>query len=193
VGGNLELKAAGAHEIVCSEFDRDRVPGATRFLRDGESAELGGVRLLAIAIPGHTLGHTAFFDPESASLFCGDTLFAFGAGRLFEGTAEQLRSSLAQIANRPGDTRLYFGHEYAARNAAFAQATVADPETQARAAAIAERLSLGEHGVPVPLADELRTNPFFRIEDPTYRARAGLAEMTALEAFTELRRRRDSW
>ena len=201
VGGNLELQAKHGCDVVCSAHDLARVPGATRGRLDGESVAVGESVLTAIAIPGHTLGHTAYYlapkCDQPPALFSGDTLFAFGAGRLFEGTPEQLRASLGRIAHLPDDTRLYFGHEYAERNHAFARSLVvegkADEALEARWARLRERLTAGLPGVPASLSEEKSTNPFFRVEDPAFRERIGLAHLDAQAAFTELRVRRDAW
>jgi hydroxyacylglutathione hydrolase len=201
VDGNLELQQATACEIACSSYDLKRVPGATRGLADGETIALGESRLRAIAIPGHTLGHMALYCEGAGTagsgcgaVFAGDTVFAFGAGRLFEGTAAQLRQSLARLAALPAQTRLYYGHEYAERNAAFALGLMPhDAQARARWERLRAGLEKGELGTPGILADELATNPFFRVEGQAYRDRIGLGDKDATVALAELRARRDQW
>lgn len=194
VGGNAELKLLYDCEIVCSTYDLKRVPKATIGLDDGESFSLGLTQVTAIAIPGHTLGHTAFYIKESDAVFCGDTLFAFGAGRLFEGDAAQLRSSLAKLAALPAQTQAYYGHEYAENNAHFAENLGnAEPALAKRAAEIRTRLRAGLMATPGLIGEELATNPFFRVEDPIWRVRYGFNEHDAASAFAELRRQRDAF
>ena len=195
VNGNLALAERYGCEIACSryDFDRARVPGATRAIGDRDRIELGNSSFVGVSIPGHTLGHIAYWSQTDAAAFCGDTLFAFGAGRLFEGTADQLKASLAKIAALPSTTRVYYGHEYAARNAEFALSLARDEATEKRFAEIQANLARGEFATPGLLADELATNPFFRVDDAAYRERAGLGSFTASHAFAELRARRDRW
>lgn len=197
VGGNLDLAEDMRCEVVCSDYDRGRVPGATRGLSDGESFALGESSLRAIAIPGHTLGHMALWSAADDVAFCGDSLFAMGAGRLFEGTAEQLRASLARLASLPRATQMAYGHEYADNNAAFAQSLAGGPgkdeAVDERRTVLRDELARGGHGTFRPLAEELETNPFFRVEKAAYRRAVGLGAVSAAEAFAELRRRRDAW
>ena len=124
-------------------------------------------------MPGHTLGHLAYRLP--GMLFCGDTLFGAGCGRLFEGTPAQLHGALARIAALPGDTRIYCAHEYTAMNLPFAAAVEPDNEAiHKRRAQVAERRARGEPTVPLDLAEEKATNPFLRCSEPAV-IRAALA------------------
>src|SRR5205085_11184679 len=111
--------------------DRDRIPGITRGLADGEQFELGSLTARAIFIPAHTRGHLAYYFPREGVVFTGDTLFAGGCGRLFEGDAPQMMASLTKLAGLPDETRVYCGHEYTARNLEFA--AMLEPSNQALA------------------------------------------------------------
>lgn len=158
--GNGAVKAATGATILGPA----EAPGHDVTLGEGDELRLGGHRGLAIAIPGHTLGHIALLFDGAA--FVGDTLFAMGCGRLFEGTAEQMHSSIQRIAALPPDTRLYCGHEYTLSNARFAasvepdNAAVADRLAQVTALRAAGRITL-----PTTVAEERATNPFVRAAD----------------------------
>jgi hydroxyacylglutathione hydrolase len=164
--GGLE---ALARRWKCPAFGPAREVAAhlDRRLADGDRFRVPGidVEMEAFDIPGHTAGHIAFFG--AGSLFCGDTLFACGCGRLFEGTAAQMVDSLGKLARLPGATRVYCGHEYTLANLRFAEAV--EPGNRAlaprreREAAKRER---GEPTLPSTIADELATNPFLRCGEP---------------------------
>ena len=136
-------------------------------LRDGDTVALPGfqVQLRVIDVPGHTRGHIAYYgelNGESA-LFCGDTLFGCGCGRLFEGTADQMWNSLCKLASLPADTRVYCAHEYTQSNVRFALAVEpGNAILQARAARVAQLRADQQATVPFTLAEELETNPFLR-------------------------------
>ncbi len=168
VGGVAAL--VDAHpgiDVVAHVHDRDRAPRVTRAVNDGDIVALGDVHARIVHNPGHTLGAISFWIEAGAAVFTGDTLFAAGCGRLFEGSAEQMFASLARLAALPDDTRVYFGHEYTRKNLAFA-ATV-EPDNAAIAALLA---ALREPTTPSTIADERATNPFVRAPDAaTFAAR----------------------
>lgn len=171
VGGNEEVVAAfaaGALEVVAHVSDRDkgRVPGQTRAVGAGEDVTVGKLRAGIIFNPGHTTGavsyHIALGDHDGA-VFTGDTMFAAGCGRLFEGTAEQMYDSLTRLAALPEGTRVYCGHEYTASNLTFAAA--AEPSNEAvaaRAARVMLQRERSEHTMGFTIGDERATNPFVR-------------------------------
>jgi hydroxyacylglutathione hydrolase len=143
-------------------------------------------------VPGHTSGHIAYWFEESDALFCGDTLFALGCGRLFEGTAEQMWRSLDKFRALPGSTRVYCAHEYTQANARFA--VTVDPQNAALAARVGEIDRLRADGtptVPSTLAEELATNPFLRADDSGVAAAVGLAGAEPVAVFAEVRGRKD--
>jgi hydroxyacylglutathione hydrolase len=190
VGG---LPALAAH-WKCPTFGPAREVSAhlDRRLAEGDRFEVPGIgiELEALDIPGHTAGHIALFG--AGLLFCGDTLFACGCGRLFEGTPEQMVDSLGKLARLPDDTRMYCGHEYTLANIRFAQAVepgnVALERRQARDAARRER---GEPTLPATLAEEKATNPFLRCAEPEVVAsaerHAGRRLPDRIAVFTEIR------
>ncbi|MCT8001442.1 hydroxyacylglutathione hydrolase [Sphingomonas sanguinis] len=174
VGGAEALRAHGA-TVAGPAAEADKIAGLDTRLAEGDRITIGGASATIWSVPGHTAGHIAFHFEDRAVIFTGDTLFAMGCGRLFEGTAEQMHGNMRRFAALPGDTRVYCGHEYTLSNARFA--AVAEPDN----AAIAERLvevtamrEQGEPTIPTTIALERATNPFLRSVDP-----AELAERRA--------------
>jgi hydroxyacylglutathione hydrolase len=144
---------------------QDPVPTATVALREGDGADIGvaGVVLKTLEIPGHTLGHIALTG--AGMLFCGDTLFAGGCGRIFEGTPAQMYASLQRLAKLPPETRVFCGHEYTEANLRFALRVEPDNEAlQARLERVARQRAAGEITLPSTLGEELATNPFLRVD-----------------------------
>lgn len=172
VGGNDDIaRAVPGVRVLGSAADRARVPAITEGLADGEEFEVIGVRGRAILIPAHTSGHLAYFFPsEGPSVFSGDTLFAAGCGRLFEGSPAQMLDSLGKLAALPDSTRVWCGHEYTEKNLVFAHEL--EP-TNADIAAKLERVRgerrQGRPTVPSTIGEEKRTNPFLRSESPELR------------------------
>jgi len=166
-GGNLELKAATGAIIVGPLADRDRIPGIDVALAEGDTLQFGKEEANVFDVPGHTRGHCAFWFPRSRALFCGDTLFLMGCGRLFEGTPAQMWHSLSKLKQLPGDTRVYCGHEYTQANARFALTVEpGNRELIARAKHVDELRARGQSTVPGTMAEELATNPFLRADIP---------------------------
>lgn len=192
VGGNLELKRRTGCTVVGNAEDAARIPGIDVRVRDGDAYALGASRAEVIAVSGHTIGHIAYWFAGAGVLFCGDTLFALGCGRLFEGTASQMWQSLSRLRALPDETRVYCAHEYTEANAAFALAV--DPENAtlaARAEAVRAARRAGRPTVPSTMAEERRTNPFLRADDPSLARAAGLAGADPTAVFAEIRRRKD--
>ena len=163
--GNAAIKAAtGA--IVTGPAEAGRIPTLDRVVEEGDTATIGGIAAQVIAVPAHTAGHIAYYLPEADIAFVGDTLFAMGCGRLFEGTAEQMFANMTRLAALPPETIVYCAHEYTQSNGRYA--LVAEPDN----AAIAERMAhvdaaraAGEATVPTTIALERATNPFMRARD----------------------------
>jgi len=158
-GGNAEIKAATGAMIV-GPPEVERISPVDRKVGDGDIVELGETKLRVIDTGGHTLGHITYFDEADQIAFVGDTLFALGCGRLFEGTAEQMWASLSRLAALPDDTAVYCAHEYTASNARFALSVDAGPALKARAAEVFAARERGEPTVPTTIAREKATNPF---------------------------------
>ena len=192
VGGNLELKAATGCRIVGPHAERDRIPGIDRAVRDGGVVELGVERARVYDVPGHTAGHIAYHFADARALFAGDTLFAMGCGRLFEGTPEQMLNSLSRFDALPDDTLVYCAHEYTETNGRFALTVDPDNADLARRMQdVAARRARGEPTVPSLLGDERRTNPFLRSGTEGIRHAVGLEDAPQVEVFAEVRRRKD--
>lgn len=168
----------------------ESITGLSQPLCGGETIALPtlGAELQVLAVPGHTLGHLAYYG--GGCLFCGDTLFAGGCGRLFEGTPAQMLDSLTLLAGLPGQTAVYCAHEYTEANLRFALTVdSANPVLQQRAAEVAVTRAEGLASVPSTLALELATNPFLRCSEPALvvAAQRRMAAGDRLSVFTALR------
>jgi hydroxyacylglutathione hydrolase len=171
VGGVAEL--VDAYRARVWGPAHESIPRRDVALAEGDSVELMGQRFSVIDIPGHTAGHIAYYAPDVGTLFCGDTLFACGCGRLFEGTPAQMLQSLTKLAALPEDTRVYCGHEYTLANIRFARAVEPDNAELAARQQDSERLrARGQPTVPSTIGIERATNPFLRSNEPTVRAAA---------------------
>jgi len=164
--GNERLKAETGCEIVGPEEVR-RVAPLDRVVADGDVVMVGETRFEVTATPGHTLGHVVFRSVENQLAFVGDTLFALGCGRLFEGTPEQMWASLQALAAWPEATVIWCAHEYTASNARFTLTLDDRPETRAHAEAIFAARARGEPTVPTTIGTERRFNPFLTAVDAT--------------------------
>ena len=194
VGGNLELKRATGCTIVGNAADAARIPGIDVTVSDGETYDLGTRSARVIAVSGHTIGHIAYWFADDDVLFCGDTLFALGCGRLFEGTPAQMWDSLSRLRALPDTTRVYCAHEYTEANAAFALSVDgANPALVERSAAVRAKRRGGEPTVPSTLAEERLTNPFLRADDPVLAQATGLAGRDPISVFAEIRKRKDQF
>jgi hydroxyacylglutathione hydrolase len=163
-GGNLAIKEATGATI--SGPASETIPGRDIALEEGDSIRLGDHVGQVIAVPGHTLGHIALIFDEDELAFVGDTLFAMGCGRLFEGTPQQMFQSLARLAALPDETRLYCAHEYTLSNGRFAvHAEPGNADIADRLAAVEQLRSRGQITVPTTVAAERATNPFVRARD----------------------------
>lgn len=178
VGGIEELKAATGCRVIGPAAEADRIPGLDEGVAEGASLRLGDLDLRVLDTPGHTAGHISFWLPDAEALFCGDTLFVLGCGRILEGAAATMWGSLEKLGALPEATRVYCGHEYTLSNARFA--LTAEPENARlaeRARDVERRRTAGEPTVPSTIGEENATNPFLR---------AGGAKR-----FAELRRQKD--
>jgi hydroxyacylglutathione hydrolase len=191
-GGNAAIKAATGCAITAPGVDAPRIAGVDRTVGNGDAVSLGGWEARVIDVGGHTLGHVAYHLPEAGLAFVGDSLFALGCGRMFEGTPSQFWESLSRLKSLPPETTLYCAHEYTQSNARFA--LHADPdnvELQLYAHDIDQRRARGEPTVPMPLARELATNPFLRADDEDLRNRWGGS--SPVETFAKLRAAKDAF
>jgi hydroxyacylglutathione hydrolase len=193
-GGNVGIKEATGATVVGPQADRERIPAIDVALADGEHFRLGEADSEVMDIPGHTRGHIAFWFGGDNAVFCGDTLFALGCGRTFEGTAEQMWTSLKRLRALPPATRIYCGHEYTQANARFALTVEpANPALKARAAEIDRLRAAGQPTIPSTIAEERATNPFLRADQPEVATGIGLAGRDPVAVFAETRLRKDSF
>ena len=191
-GGNLELKQATGCQIAGPKADAARIPGIDLGLAEGDRFRLGDAEAEVFETPGHTSGHISYWFAEAGALFCADTLFSLGCGRLFEGTPEQMWRSLSKFAPLPDDATVYCAHEYTQSNARFALSVDPDnPTLQARAAEVERLRAAGRPTVPSTLGAERAANPFLRPGDPAIRRRLGLEDADDVAVFAELRKRKD--
>ena len=193
-GGNLELKAATGCRIAGPGKDAARIPGIDLKLVEGDSFELGEARAEIFETPGHTSGHITYWFAGAKALFCADTLFSLGCGRLFEGTPAEMWTSLSKFAGLPDEALVYCGHEYTQSNATFALSV--DPDNRAlraRAAEIDAQRAEGKPTIPTTLGQERATNPFLRPDDPQIRKQLGMEQASDADVFAEIRRRKDSF
>jgi hydroxyacylglutathione hydrolase len=194
VGGNLRLRETSGCTIVGPRSDRARIPGIAIEVGDGDRYAFGAETAQVFDVPGHTRGHIAYWFAAANALFCGDTLFLMGCGRLFEGTPAQMWASLSKLRALPDDTQVYCAHEYTQSNARFAlHVDGGNPDLIARAAAVNAMRARGEATVPASLGLEKRTNPFLRADDSALAAAHGFAAGDAVGLFAHLRSSKDSF
>ena len=194
VEGNAALQAEYGCTIIGPATEADRIPGMTHQVMGGGNFTWAGYDIHVLACPGHTKGHIAYHIPAARVVFAGDTLFSLGCGRVFEGTMQEMYSSVSQFKALPPETKLYCGHEYTQSNARFARSVEPDNESLERRAAEVDRLrAAGRMTCPSTIGLELETNPFLRTGSAGIRLVLGLPDATDAEVFAELRRRKDSF
>jgi hydroxyacylglutathione hydrolase len=194
VGGNLELKKATGCAVVGVARDKERIPGIDVEVSEGDVIALGHAEAQVLDVPGHTSGHIAFWFEEESALFCGDTLFGLGCGRLFEGHAEEMWESLEKIRALPLSTQIYCAHEYTEANGRFARTI--EPENPGLSERLVRVEALRRHGlptVPFTLAEELSANPFLRPESPAIRHRLHLETADNWRVFAAIRQLKDGF
>jgi hydroxyacylglutathione hydrolase len=197
IGGTPALLGRWPGLPVYAPVD-ERITQATHRMGEGDRIELLGTRATVLEVPGHTLSHIAFHLTHGRDqwLFCGDTLFSLGCGRLFEGSPDQMHGSLMRLAALPDATAVCCGHEYTLSNAAFAHAVEPDNPALRRRTEEAQTMRQSGHpSLPSTLADERAGNPFLRCDHPdvvsAVARRLGRTPLDAIETFAELRRWKD--
>ena len=189
-GGVAELRK----KTGCALYgpDDSRIANSDSVVGDDSTVAINLLTIRALAVPGHTKTHMAYYIPELKALFTGDTLFAAGCGRLFEGSAGQMHASLQKLMQFPDDTLVYCGHEYTLENLQFASSVVPqDRAVEERLGTVRKMRSLGEPTIPSTIALEKATNLFLRTNDPSIRKALGMERAGDTEVFAELRRRKD--
>ena len=192
VDGNLDLKKKYNSKIICSTYDEKRIPGADIKKNDGDNFSLGETAFKIIHIPGHTLGHIAFFSEEAKVIFTGDTLFSLGCGRIFEGTYEQMFNSLEKIKKLPKNTIMYCGHEYTNNNGKFCLGIDRENiKLKNRVEIVKKSMKKNLPTIPITLGEELETNIFLRCDDKKIKNNLKMDNGSKLEVFTKLRSLKD--
>ncbi|MEK7266115.1 MAG: hydroxyacylglutathione hydrolase [Pseudomonadota bacterium] len=193
-GGNLALKEQWGCRIIGPKGEAAKIPGIDEAVGDGDEVRLGASTAMVRDTPGHTLGHVIYYFGDDGAAFVGDTIFALGCGRLFEGTPEMMWASLSKIAALPPATRLYCAHEYTQANARFAVTVDPANEKLKRRVEEIDALRAGNKPtVPSTLSDELETNPFLRAGNSGVQQAVGLSGRDLVAVFAEIRRRKDNF
>lgn len=193
-GGNLDLKQQHGARVVGPRADRDRIPGIDEEVGEGDMWTFGSAKARIFDIPAHTKGHIAFWFEADKAVFTGDTMFAMGCGRLFEGTPAQMWSSLSKLATLPPDTRVYCGHEYTLSNGRFA--LTLEPANQAlkkRMVEVERLRAENKPTIPSTIGLERETNPFLRPASAELRKSLGLESADTVAVFAETRLRKDNF
>lgn len=194
VDGLTAVKAKTGCKVIGPVAVGKAIAGIDVHVQEGDRIVLGAHTVEVLQTPGHTLDMINYYLPGAGVVFTGDTLFAMGCGRLFEGTPDQMWQSLLKLRALPETTTVYCAHEYTLANAAFALSI--DPENQAlkkRAEKVKAQRALGEPTVPTDMTSELATNPFLRADDGAVRANLGMQSATDAEVFAEIRKRKDNF
>lgn len=194
IEGVAEITAATGAQVLGAKADAHRLPPLNRALAEGDTVTVGGEAGSVIAVPGHTLGHIAYHFPGAGLVFTADSLMAGGCGRLFEGSPAQMWQSLMKLAALPAETLVCSGHEYTASNLRFAASLEPDnPALLARIERVAKARAEGRPTVPSRLSGELATNPFLRARLPALKTAIGRPGASDIEAFAEIRARKDKF
>ncbi|QAY76974.1 hydroxyacylglutathione hydrolase [Sphingosinicella sp. BN140058] len=176
-GGNAALKEATGCTVAGPAGEAARIPTLDREVREGDRVRIGAIEADVMEVPAHTAGHIAYHLPSAQAAFVGDTLFAMGCGRLFEGTAAQMHANLQRLSKLPAETRVYCAHEYTLSNGRFA--LVVEPNNQAlrdRMVRVEAARAVNEPTVPTTIALERATNPFMRARSAEELAERRLAK-----------------
>lgn len=187
-----ELKDATGCRVVGPRAEAGKVPLLDLAVGEGDRFKLGNIDVRVLETPGHTLGHIAYVIDAAGAAFVGDTLFALGCGRVFEGSPEQMHASLRKLAALPGETRIYCGHEYTLSNGRFALTIEPDnPALQKRMAEVEALRKAGKPTLPTTIARELETNPFLRSHVAAIQQRLGMSGAPDWQVFAEMRERKN--
>lgn len=192
IHGNKVLKAVTGCKIIGSKTDVHRIPEIDVAVTEPDVLYLGKHPIHVISCDGHTHGHICFYFPTTQDLFCGDTLFAMGCGRLLEGSASEMWQSLCKLRALDMDTKCYCAHEYTLANGNFA--LTLEPNNlnlQQRVVYVKQQREHGVSTMPFLLADELNTNPFLRADLESFKHELGMATIPAPEVFRQLRQQKD--
>ena len=194
IGGNTELKKKYGSIILGYEKDKNRIPEIDVLLKDGQECKIGNRNFKTIFVPGHTLGHIAFYFEKEKVVFTGDTLFSLGCGRIFEGTSKQMFDSLNKFKSLPEDTKIYCGHEYTKSNLRFClEYNPRNNYLIDKKKFIETRIKDRKPTIPSTIKEEIQTNVFLRYDDLDIKRTLNLKNASDLEIFTKLRELKDNF
>ncbi len=190
----LNSKKKYNSKILGFEKDKKRIPSVDVLLKDGQVFKIGSLNFKTIFVPGHTSGHIAFHFEKEKVVFTGDTLFSLGCGRVFEGTYQQMFSSLNKIKSLPEDTKIYCGHEYTKNNFEFCiKFNPNNNYLKDKKKVIDAKIKDGEPTIPSTIGEEIETNIFLRYDDLDVKGALNLKNASDLEIFTKLRDLKDNF
>jgi hydroxyacylglutathione hydrolase len=194
VGGNRELQEKYGCVTYGSKKDKARIPGINVELSPGEEFKFGEERVQVFAADGHTIGHIVYWMPDSKALFVGDTIFSLGCGKLFEGSPQEMWTTLARLRELPEDTLIYCAHEYTLENAQYALLAERDNlDLQKRVKECEALRAMGNFTVPSTMASEKACNPFLRPESPEIQRYVGKVGAPLWEVFGATRASKDEF
>ena len=194
VGGNQELKEIFNCKIIGSHDDQNRIPGIDIKLKDGEEFNIGESIFKVIDTPGHTIGHISFYFKDQNFLFCGDTIFSLGCGRLFEGSYEQMTESILKIRSLPDCTKIFCGHEYTESNAKFAEfLDSGDDLLKKKILNIKKDRLESKPTIPAILEEEKKLNPFMKFDNQEYLDSIKIENISNSENFKKIRIMKDNF
>ena len=194
IDGNLKLKKKYSSKILGFGLDKLRIPGIDIHLKENQKYKIGNLEFEVIFVPGHTKGHIAFFFRKEKVVFTGDTLFSLGCGRVFEGTHKEMFESLNKLKNLPLDTKVYCGHEYTKSNLKFCLAY--DKENnllKQKEKRVEDKLKNNLPTIPTTIEEEIKTNIFFKCDDPSIKQLLNLKTASDDKVFSKLRDLKDSF
>ena len=194
VGGNLELKEIYNCKIIGCSDDQNRIPGIDIKLKDSEEFNIGESVFKVIDTPGHTIGHICFYFEDQNFLFCGDTIFSLGCGRLFEGSYEQMTESILKIRSLPDCTKIFCGHEYTESNAKFAEfLDSGDDLLKKKILNIKKERLESKPTIPAVLEEEKKLNPFMKFDNQEYLDSIKIENISNAENFKKIRIMKDNF
>lgn len=192
IGGVAGLRAGV--RVIGAKADAHRLPDLDVEVGDGDIVTVCSLPTHILDVSGHTIGHIAFHMPGAALLFTADSLMALGCGRLFEGTAAQMWTSMQKLRALPNETVICSGHEYTAANARFAASLdPANPDLISRIKGIEAARAAGQPTIPSTLIEEMRTNPYLRADIPDFKAAIGMADAPDVDVFAYVRAQKDKF
>jgi len=194
VQGVEELREKYSCKVMGPKAEETKMPRLDMALTEGMNGGNGSAYTVPMEVPGHTLGHMAYYFPNAGVVFTADSLMAFGCGRVFEGTMEMMWNSLQKFMALPPETLVYSGHEYTAANGRFAETIEPNnPDLIARVEAVAAKRAKGEPTVPSTIAEELATNPFLRGDSPEVQKSVNAVGKDAGTVFARVRQAKDTF